>query len=37
MWRVRQWWGPRATKVEVRFFNRAGAPIGAGTMLQPAH
>jgi len=32
-WKVRQWWGPRVTQVDVKLLDAAGKQLGEGTLL----
>ncbi len=34
-WRIRQWWGPKASHVDIKLLDAAGKPIGEGVMLTP--
>lgn len=37
LWRIRQWWGPKATQIAIKLTNKTGTQIGEGTLLEPAH
>jgi hypothetical protein len=37
LWRIRQWWGPKATQIAIKLTNKIGTQIGEGTLLEPAH
>lgn len=35
MWKVRQWWGPKVTQVEIKLLDAGGKQLGEGTLLVP--
>jgi hypothetical protein len=37
LWRIRQWWGPKATQIAIKLTNKTDTQIGEGTLLEPAH